>query len=80
MTVSYKKVSGAAGYMITYSTSKTFKKSATKSAVTSKLSKTITRLKKGKTYYVKVRAFKQDSSGKRTYGSYSTVKSIKIKK
>lgn len=35
---------------------------------------------KNKTYYVKVRAYKKDSKGKKIYGSYSTVKKIKIKK
>lgn len=78
--VSYKKVSGATGYVITYSTSKKFTKSTTKSVVTAKLSKTITKLKKGRTYYVKVRAYKKDSKGKKTYGSYSPVRSVKIKK
>jgi len=36
-------------------------------------------LKKGKTYYVKVRAYRK-MNGKTYYGSYSSVKKVKIKK
>ena len=43
-------------------------------------SKTITKLKKGKTYYVKVRAYTKDSKGKKVYGKYSNVKKVKIQK
>ena len=38
------------------------------------------KLKKGKTYYVRVRAYKKDSTGRKVYGKYSTVKKIKITK
>ena len=37
-------------------------------------------LTKGKTYYVKVRAYKTDSTGQAVYGKYSAVKKVKIKK
>ena len=37
------------------------------------------KLKKGKTYYYKVRAYKV-VSGKKVYGKFSTIKKIKIKK
>ena len=40
--------------------------------------KKITKLKKGKTYYIKVRAYKMDSQGNKVYGSYSKIKKIKI--
>lgn len=42
------------------------------------LSKKITGLKKGKTYYVKVRAYKT-FGGKTKYGQWSKYKSIKCK-
>ena len=72
-TVTSKSV-GASGYQIAYSTSKTkgFK------YVYAGSSKTITGLKKNTTYYVKVRAYKV-IDGKRIYGSYSSVKTIKTK-
>ena len=41
--------------------------------------KTITKLKKGKTYYVRVRAYKK-LSGKKIYGKWSKIKKIKIRK
>ena len=75
--VTFKKVSKATGYQITYSTSKKFKKA--KSVTTAKTTHTIKKLKKKKTYYVKVRAY-QIVDGKTYYGSYSSVKKIKIKK
>ncbi|MCQ4637077.1 InlB B-repeat-containing protein [Anaerovorax odorimutans] len=77
MKVSYKKISGAAGYQIAYSTSKKFRKKQTKYTTTKATSKKLTKLKKGKRYYVKVRAYKKDSAGKKIYGKYSAVKSKK---
>ena len=75
----YKKVSGAKGYEISYSTDKKFKKAVTKKN-TAKTSYTISKLKKGKTYYVRIRAYKIDSTGKKVYGKYSSVKKVKISK
>ncbi|MCQ4637942.1 S8 family serine peptidase [Anaerovorax odorimutans] len=80
LKVTYKKISGAKGYQITYSTSKKFSKKKTKSVTTSSTKKTLKKLKKGKTYYVKVRAYKKDSTGAKVYGKYSKVKKIKLKK
>ena len=54
-------------------------KSTSKKKVTKKLSKTLTGLKSKKKYYVKVRAFKKDSTGNRVYGKWSAVKAVKIK-
>jgi uncharacterized repeat protein (TIGR02543 family) len=79
LSVSFKKVSGAKGYVITYSTSKKFTSSTTKKVAVTSTKKTLTKLKKGKTYYVKVRAYKTDSTGKKIYGAYSKVKKIKVK-
>lgn len=80
LKVSQKKVSGAKGYQITYSTSKKFTKKTTKHKNASGTSKTLTKLKKGKTYYVKTRAYKKDSAGKKVYGTYSKVRKLKLKK
>ncbi|MBQ7117984.1 MAG: fibronectin type III domain-containing protein, partial [Clostridia bacterium] len=81
LTPVWKKVSGATGYEVVYSTSNKFTKKTTKT-VTIKNAKTtkttIKKLKKGKKYYVKVRAYKT-VSGKKIYGAYSSVKSVKVK-
>ena len=77
--VKYKKVSGAKGYEISYSTDKNFKKGVT-AKTTDKTSYTIKKLKAKKTYYVRVRAYKVDSAGKKVYGKYSSVKKVKISK
>lgn len=68
------------GYQIQYSTSSTFKsgnktKTITKNTTTSA---TLTGLTKGKTYYVRIRAYKKVGSTN-VYGSYSAKKSVKIK-
>lgn len=79
LVVKYFKVSGAKGYQITYATNSKFTKGK-KVVNTTKRTKTIQKLKKGKTYYVRVRAYKKDSTGRKVYGKYSTVKKIKITK
>lgn len=77
--ISIKKVNGAKGYEIQYAKDKKFKKALKKANVAGN-AKTISKLKKGQTYYVKVRAYKIDSAGKKVYGSYSSVKKVKIRK
>lgn len=74
--VSFKKITGAAGYQIYYGTSKTFTKA--KKKIVYKTNTTIPGLKRGKVYYVKVRAF-QKKDGSRVYGSFSKTKKIKVK-
>jgi hypothetical protein len=78
--VKWKKQSAVTGYQICYSVSKNFKKNTRYLLVkNNKASRTVTGLKKGTTYYVRVRAYKT-VNGKALIGSYSTVKKIKIKK
>ena len=82
LKVTYKKVAGVTGYQVTVSTSKKFTKSTTRTIAVKgakKTSATVSKLKAGKKYYVKVRAYKT-VSGKRYYSSYTKVKSIKVKK
>lgn len=79
LVVKYSKVSGAKGYQITYATNSKFTKSK-KVVNTTKRTKTIKKLKKGKTYYVRVRAYKKDSTGRKVYGKYSKVMKVKITK
>ena len=77
--VKYKAVSKASGYEVVYSTDKKMKKNCISLKTKSK-SVTLSGLTKGKTYYVKVRAYKTDSAGQAVYGKYSAVKKVKIKK
>lgn len=80
LTITVKKVSGAAGYQVVYSTDKKFKKKVTKKDITGK-TLTIKKPKKNSTYYVKVKAYKKDSTGKKVYSSkFSPVSKLKIKK
>lgn len=78
LSISYKSVSGAKGYEISYGTNSKFK-GATKIYQKGK-SKAIKKLKKGKTYYVRVRAYKLDSTGAKVYGKYSKTVKLKLKK
>ena len=79
MQVSFQKLKSAAGYEVSYSTSKSFASAKTKEAGAAASLKTITGLKAGKKYYVRVRAYCMDSMKNRIYGAYSSAKSIKIK-
>lgn len=56
------------------------KKGAVKKVTVTGTSKTLSKLSKGKNYYVKVRAYKKDSTGAKVYGSFSGAKKIKISK
>lgn len=76
--VTFKKVSKAKGYEISYAQNKKFKKA--KNLTTGKTTYTIKKLKKGKTYYVRVRAYKYDSTKKKVYGKHSNTKKVIIKK
>ena len=78
--VSWNAVSGAAGYRITYADNKSFKSSKTIVVSSSTRSKTLTGLTAGKTYYVKVTAFKKDSANARVYGRSSSVRKVKVMK
>ena len=90
--VSWKKQSGVTGYEVYVSTSKKGKfykvkgsvKSTTKTyngkitCTVNGKNKTI-KLKSGKTYYFKVRAYKKSPGNKTLSGSYSSVTKVKIK-
>lgn len=75
--VAWKAVSGAKGYEVTYSKYKNFSKKKTITVAALKAS--LSMQTSGTVYYVKVKAYKLDSTGKRVRGSDSVVKSIKIK-
>lgn len=77
--VTIKRDAKASGYQITYAADKKLKKGK-KTINTKKLNVLIKKLKKGKTYYISVKAYSLDSSGNKVFGRASAVKKIKIKK
>ncbi|MCI8483451.1 MAG: leucine-rich repeat protein [Lachnospiraceae bacterium] len=82
LAVKWKKDNRADGYQIQYSTHKKFKKQVVTKNVTNRktISKTISKLKKGKTYYVRVRSYKTikvNGKKQKLYGSFSSVKKSK---
>ena len=78
--VTWKKApssSACSGYQVVLATNSGFTKNVKKVAVSgrSTVSKKVTGLSKGKTYYVKVRAYKT-VNGVKVYGAYSSVKKV----
>lgn len=83
LKVTWKKVSGAAAYQIQYSTSKNFKKAKTIKVSAKSASKVLTKLKKNKKYYVRVRSYKVtkvNNKSKNVYSAWSASKALKTKK
>ena len=73
----WKKLTNVFGYQIQYAPNKKFKKAKSKTVKSSSV--TLKKLKKKKTYFVRVRAYKL-ATGKKVYGKWSSVKKVKIKK
>lgn len=81
LTVKWKKDAKADGYKIQYSTDKKFKKDVKTTTVkgSKKVKTTLKKLKAGKKYYVRIRAYK--GSGKnQVSGDWSAAKNAKVKK
>lgn len=76
ITINLKKVSGASGYEVVYSTNSKYKSAKKKTSSSANIK--LTGLSKGKTYYIKVRAYKKDSTGAKVYGKYAA-KKVKVK-
>lgn len=76
--VKIRKAAGAKGYEISYSTGVNFGKKKTKAVTTSASTKTIKKLKKGKIYYIKARAYINDGHTK-VYGKWSLISKVKVK-
>lgn len=78
MEVTAGTISGASGYEVKYSLNKSFKNAKTKNFTGGKLYRgKVKSLRAGKRYYVKVRAYKK-VNGKKVYGKYSKLKTVKI--
>lgn len=79
LKVKLKKVKGAKGYQVQVSTDKTFK-TKKESYIVSGTTAEIGGRQQGKTYYVRLRAYKLDSKGAKVYGGFNGKKYLKIKK
>lgn len=75
--VTLARVKGAKGYKIQYSTKKNFK--SAKNVLTTKLKTTVKKLKSGKTYYFRVKAYKLNGKKKVYSKKWSKVVKSKIK-
>lgn len=80
VVLKWSKNRSASGYQIQYSKKSSFKNKKTKTIKSSSKGKiTLKKLKKGKTYYIRVRSYKT-VAGKKTYSSWSYVRSVRIVK
>ena len=77
LTVKVKKAKNAKGYQIRYSLKANMKDSQT--VYVKGTSVTLKKLKKGKKYYIQVRAYRRDTSGDKVYGKWSGKKNKKVK-
>ena len=77
--VSWKKVTKTSKYQLQVATKKSFKGTkVTKTIASKKKTTTVSNLFQGKTYYVRIRAYRS-KKGKKQYGTWSKVKKIKVK-
>ena len=80
LSVTWKKQKKISGYQIQYSTGKTFAKGTKMTNIVKSSDKAvIKKVKKGKTYYVRIRSY-QKSGSKKTYSAWSSYTKVKIKK
>ena len=80
LVLTWKKSKGAKGYEIyrrTGTTGSYVRAAEIKSGSTVKY--TNTKLKKGRTYYYRIRSYRYDKNGKKVYSGWSAVKSKKVK-
>ena len=75
--VKWKKLDKATGYEVQYALNKSLKKAKKKRVKSTSI--TLKKLKKKKTYFIRVRAY-ENVNGKNVYGKWSSVKRVKIKK
>ncbi len=81
VTVKWEQIKYISGYQIQYAYNKKFTKSVKQKKVkASAISTKIKKLKKKKTYYIRIRAFRRLNGSDNEYGEWSKVKKIKVKK
>ena len=78
VTVTWKKASGISGYQIQYGLKQSFKGAKSLSAKKSATKATVKNLKKGRTWYVRIRAYKT-VKGKKIWSEWSAVNKVKVK-
>ena len=78
MNISWKAVTGASGYRIYRSTSKTSGFSRIKTVKSGASTSYVKKTTRKKTYYYKMRAY-TTVNGKKVWGAYTTVKAYKLK-
>ncbi len=79
IVVTVGTIKGAKGYQVKYARNSKFKHAKTKTFKSKKLyKKTVSNLKAGKKYYVKVRAYTINNKGKRVYSAYSKKRSVVV--
>ncbi|MDE6851988.1 MAG: fibronectin type III domain-containing protein [Lachnospiraceae bacterium] len=79
MTISWKSKSNITGYQLQYALNKKFTKKKKSINIKNYVKKRkVKNIKKKKTYYVRIRAYRT-ASGKKIYGKWSKVKKVKIK-
>ena len=79
VTLTIRKVANAGGYELQYAAAKNMKKSTVRKIGSTKAKYTTKKLKKGKTYYFRVRAYKI-VNGATYYSNWSAKQKVKIKK
>lgn len=80
MTVTWKRQKEAAGYVVQYSTDKSFEKKVKSVEIKkNRVTKTIIKkLSKGKKYYVRVKAYTKNGK-KKAYGTVNRAKKVSVK-
>lgn len=73
-----KRTKNAEGYQIQYAKKKNMKSARIKN--TKKLITTINKLSRGKVYYIRVRAYRTDSTGAKVYGPWSSKMKVRVAK
>lgn len=73
-----KRTKNAEGYQIQYAKKKNMKSARIKN--TKKLTATINKLSRGKVYYIRVRAYRTDSTGAKVYGPWSSKMKVRVTK
>ena len=76
--ITLKQAKNAEGYQIQYAKKKNMKSARIKN--TKKLTATINKLSRGKVYYIRVRAYRTDSTGAKVYGPWSSKMKVRVAK